>query len=431
MHTRHEIQIVRTILPTSKKFQSAETGRKTEGGERAGRDSIEACIGGGRGGGSRVVHAVSCMLPILDDVAARARGVRRLLASAVRGRRADERLPVRARYRWRPERRTIAEERLHPLSTRFCDSSALAAHFGFAMRHEHGPWAMLQLPPLSLRKTGLEVVEVLVTPDSLITGHMVGNAKGVGDVDALKSSLLYVHHRLNCISGDDEGRSERSSEHEFRGCGVLKRRLGFARRPAPELDHEGVDNGRIPGLHCSPVDPETSSRSPARCWRAICAVGAWVMHFDAHLDTSNVQGRTGPERVTYGSYFSIAAEEHLMTNTSIHGGIRQKMGDKEMIEHDEAVGFAVIITENIDDYGIRNVIKIRGRVGTGSDLSLDTGMIDPGMAHNRNSRRGQMDDDARSHAHHSRAGWSEFPNFNFWDMVEVDYNQAEITRTDS
>ncbi|KAJ7108788.1 hypothetical protein C8R44DRAFT_834142 [Mycena epipterygia] len=107
-----------------------------------------------------------------------------------------------------------------------------------------------------------------------------------------------------------------------------------------------------------------------------------VIHFDAHFDTASVEGRTGQERVSHGSYFSIAAEEHLMTNTSIHGGIRQKMGGKAMVEHDEAVGFAVISTEDIDDYGIQNVIKkIRDRVGTGPVyLSLDIDVIDPGMA---------------------------------------------------
>ncbi|KAJ7439459.1 arginase deacetylase [Mycena latifolia] len=107
-----------------------------------------------------------------------------------------------------------------------------------------------------------------------------------------------------------------------------------------------------------------------------------VIHFDAHFDTSSTEGRTGQERISHGSYFSIAAEERLMTNTSIHGGIRQKFGGKDMVEHDEAVGFAVISTEDIDDYGIEQVIKkIRDRVGTGPVyLSLDIDVIDPGMA---------------------------------------------------
>ncbi|KAJ6557842.1 hypothetical protein B0H19DRAFT_1148732 [Mycena capillaripes] len=107
-----------------------------------------------------------------------------------------------------------------------------------------------------------------------------------------------------------------------------------------------------------------------------------VIHFDAHFDTASVEGRTGQERISHGSYFTIAAEEHLMTNTSIHGGIRQKMGGKTVVEHDESVGFAVISTEDIDDYGIESVIKkIRDRVGMGPVyLSLDIDTIDPGMA---------------------------------------------------
>lgn len=38
----------------------------------------------------------------------------------------------------------------------------------------------------------------------------------------------------------------------------------------------------------------------------------------------------------------------------------------DMVQHDESVGFAVISAEDIDDYGIENVIaKIRERVGGG------------------------------------------------------------------
>ncbi|KAJ7072691.1 hypothetical protein C8F01DRAFT_258062 [Mycena amicta] len=107
-----------------------------------------------------------------------------------------------------------------------------------------------------------------------------------------------------------------------------------------------------------------------------------VIHFDAHFDTASVEGFVGQERVSHGSYFTIAAEEHLMTNHSIHGGIRQKMGGKSMVEHDESVGFAVISTEDMDDYGMDAVIqRIRQRVGMGPVyLSFDIDTIDPGMA---------------------------------------------------
>ncbi|KAJ7359737.1 arginase deacetylase [Mycena albidolilacea] len=107
-----------------------------------------------------------------------------------------------------------------------------------------------------------------------------------------------------------------------------------------------------------------------------------VIHFDAHFDTAGVEGRVDQERISHGSYFTIAAEENLLSNTSIHGGIRQKMGGRAVVEHDESVGFQLISSEDIDDYGIQTVIqKIRDRVGMGPVyLTLDIDVIDPGMA---------------------------------------------------
>ncbi|KAK0222265.1 arginase deacetylase [Armillaria fumosa] len=107
-----------------------------------------------------------------------------------------------------------------------------------------------------------------------------------------------------------------------------------------------------------------------------------VIHFDSHMDTGAVKGRTDQERITHGSYFTIAHEEHLMTNTSIHGGIRSKMSGPTQVNHDETVGFQVISAEDLDDYGIKKVIKaIRKRVGDSPVyLSLDIDVIDPGLA---------------------------------------------------
>lgn len=53
-----------------------------------------------------------------------------------------------------------------------------------------------------------------------------------------------------------------------------------------------------------------------------------VIHFDAHLDTWAIYPGTSTEqsRVTHGTFFFLAAEEGLMTNTSIHAGIRCKLG---------------------------------------------------------------------------------------------------------
>ncbi|KAJ6570150.1 Arginase/deacetylase [Mycena vulgaris] len=108
-----------------------------------------------------------------------------------------------------------------------------------------------------------------------------------------------------------------------------------------------------------------------------------VIHFDAHLDTAEPPETKSQERITHGTYFTIAAEEHLMTNTSIHAGIRSKMGQgAQVIEHDESVGFQLISADDIDDYGIARVIKkIRQRVGDSPVyLSLDIDVVDPALA---------------------------------------------------
>ncbi|KAF9074139.1 arginase family-domain-containing protein [Rhodocollybia butyracea] len=108
-----------------------------------------------------------------------------------------------------------------------------------------------------------------------------------------------------------------------------------------------------------------------------------VIHFDAHLDTwAPLPGSTPQERINHGSFFAIAAEEGLLTNTSIHGGIRCKMNGIEDLRHDDTVGFQVISAEDIDDYGIKNIIKkIRQRIGDKPVyLSLDIDVVDPSQA---------------------------------------------------
>lgn len=89
------------------------------------------------------------------------------------------------------------------------------------------------------------------------------------------------------------------------------------------------------------------------------------------------------ERISHGSFFAIAHEEGLIANaSSVHAGIRCKMQDMGDIDHDTEVGFSVISTEDIDDYGIDAVIrKMRERVGDSPVyLSLDIDVIDPGLA---------------------------------------------------
>ncbi|EMD41856.1 hypothetical protein CERSUDRAFT_129052 [Gelatoporia subvermispora B] len=109
-----------------------------------------------------------------------------------------------------------------------------------------------------------------------------------------------------------------------------------------------------------------------------------VIHFDAHLDTwGSYPGQiTEQSRVTHGTFFYLAQEEGLMTNTSIHAGIRCKLASMADIENDEAVGFQLVTSDDIDDLGVAEIIRrIRARVGDSPVyLSLDIDVIDPGLA---------------------------------------------------
>ncbi|KIJ65052.1 hypothetical protein HYDPIDRAFT_27783 [Hydnomerulius pinastri MD-312] len=108
-----------------------------------------------------------------------------------------------------------------------------------------------------------------------------------------------------------------------------------------------------------------------------------VIHFDAHIDTwPTLGGITEQEKVTHGSFFTLAFEEGLMSNTSIHAGIRNKLEGPSLIEHDEAVGFELIMADDIDDFGTEDIIRqIRNRVGDSPVyLSFDIDTIDPGQA---------------------------------------------------
>lgn len=109
-----------------------------------------------------------------------------------------------------------------------------------------------------------------------------------------------------------------------------------------------------------------------------------VIHFDAHLDTWGAYpGQISEQsRVTHGTFFYLAKEEGLMTNTSIHAGIRCKLAGVEDLENDSEVGFQLISTDDIDDLGVVEIIRrIRERVGDSPVyLSLDIDVIDPGLA---------------------------------------------------
>jgi len=109
-----------------------------------------------------------------------------------------------------------------------------------------------------------------------------------------------------------------------------------------------------------------------------------VIHFDSHLDTwAGYPGQGSEEiQVNHGTFFAVAQQEGLISNSSIHAGIRCKLAGMHDIDHDESVGFQLITTDDIDDLGIPEIInRIRRRVGDSPVyLSLDIDVIDPALA---------------------------------------------------
>jgi agmatinase len=121
-----------------------------------------------------------------------------------------------------------------------------------------------------------------------------------------------------------------------------------------------------------------------------------VVHFDAHLDTwhpakypSAWIDPSDPSTQSFfnhGSMFWIAATEGLIANSSsVHAGLRTRLsGDDEAdYEDDTEQGWVRIATDDIDEIGVKGVIRtIMERVGTEIPvyLSIDIDVIDPGMA---------------------------------------------------
>ncbi|KDQ15682.1 hypothetical protein BOTBODRAFT_31566 [Botryobasidium botryosum FD-172 SS1] len=110
-----------------------------------------------------------------------------------------------------------------------------------------------------------------------------------------------------------------------------------------------------------------------------------VIHFDSHIDTWSPlryfsPGLTPP--ITHGSFFWNAVQEGIISNMSIHAGIRSKVEDYGDLERDASSGFALISTDDIDDIGTDGIIqRIRDRVGSGPVyISLDIDVVDPSMA---------------------------------------------------
>jgi agmatinase len=105
-----------------------------------------------------------------------------------------------------------------------------------------------------------------------------------------------------------------------------------------------------------------------------------LVHFDAHLDTWDTYFGAP---YTHGTPFRRASEEGLFLHgQSIHVGIRGPLYGAEDLTEDEAMGFGIVGTFEIDSIGISGVIeKILHRVsGAPLYISIDIDVLDPAFA---------------------------------------------------
>lgn len=121
-----------------------------------------------------------------------------------------------------------------------------------------------------------------------------------------------------------------------------------------------------------------------------------VVHFDAHLDTwhpakypsawIDPEHETTQSHFNHGSMFWLAVTEGLIANSSsVHAGLRTRLSgdDAGDYEDDSQQGWIRIATDDIDEIGVKGVIRtIMDRVGMDNPvyLSIDIDVIDPGMA---------------------------------------------------
>jgi agmatinase len=82
--------------------------------------------------------------------------------------------------------------------------------------------------------------------------------------------------------------------------------------------------------------------------------------------------------INHGTFLHIAHEEGLITNTSIHAGIRAPMArPRGDLRNDLRCGFEIIKARGVDRYGIAGVIeRLKKRVsGTKVYISVDIDVL--------------------------------------------------------
>ncbi|KAJ5432864.1 uncharacterized protein N7458_012020 [Penicillium daleae] len=114
-----------------------------------------------------------------------------------------------------------------------------------------------------------------------------------------------------------------------------------------------------------------------------------VIHLDSHLDTWDpYEGYTGiaseQSAITHGTFFWHASREGCINKgASVHGGLRTKLfGPKDYEIDNDVVGFHRIEAREIDDIGVKGIVKKTLDV-VGKNpvyLSIDIDVLDPSIA---------------------------------------------------
>ena len=112
-----------------------------------------------------------------------------------------------------------------------------------------------------------------------------------------------------------------------------------------------------------------------------------VIHFDSHIDTWDPKALGGGlshyAGVNHGTFLHIAHEEGLISNRSIHAGIRGALSKRNGdVKNDRRCGFDMITARDIDRLGIDGVIdRIKQQVGEANVyVSVDIDVLDPAFA---------------------------------------------------
>ncbi|KAK0642554.1 Guanidinobutyrase [Lasiodiplodia hormozganensis] len=123
-------------------------------------------------------------------------------------------------------------------------------------------------------------------------------------------------------------------------------------------------------------------RSTIAHWGAVS-----VIHFDSHLDSWDPEvvggGISHYAGVNHGTFLHIAHEEGLITNSSVHAGIRTPVfRPKEDVRNDVRCGFDIVKATDIDRLGTQGIIdRLKERVGQSNVyISVDIDVLDPAYA---------------------------------------------------